>query len=51
LQKPFVFLIIAYVFSSMKLEVLPGRSEGGSEKERAGTGGEISQTMNAHVNK
>jgi hypothetical protein len=40
----------------MKLEiraeqVLPGRSEGGSEKEWAGTGGEISQTMNAHVNK
>jgi hypothetical protein len=34
LQKRFVFLIIAYVFSSMKLkiktvQVLPGRREGG----------------------
>jgi hypothetical protein len=42
-QKCFVFLIIAYVFSSMKLEiraeqVLPRRREGGRERERMGTG-------------
>jgi hypothetical protein len=56
LQKLLVFLIIAYVFSSVKLEiraeqVLPGMRKGGSEKERAGQGGEMSQTMYAHVNK
>jgi hypothetical protein len=46
-QKLFVFLIIAYVFSSTKLEiraekVLPGREAGG---------GEMAQTMYAHVKK
>jgi hypothetical protein len=50
-------LIIAYVFSSTKLEkraeqVLPGseglwRGEGGGR----GQGGEMAQTMYAHVNK
>jgi hypothetical protein len=44
LQKSFVFLIIAYVFSSMKLEieaeqVLPGRREGERGRERVETGG------------
>jgi hypothetical protein len=56
LQKRFVFLIIAYVFSSMKLEireewVLPARREGGRERERAGQGEDVHQTMYALVNK
>jgi hypothetical protein len=46
-----------HVFSSTKLEiraeeVLPGSEEGkGGEGERGGYGGEITQTMYAHVNK
>jgi hypothetical protein len=49
-QKCFVFLIIAYVFSSTKLEisaeqVLPGWKGGG-----AGSKGETAQTMNVHMN-
>jgi hypothetical protein len=44
MQKRFVFLIIAYIFSSMKLEiraekVLPRRKEGERGRKRAGTGG------------
>jgi hypothetical protein len=43
IQKCLFFLIIAYVFSSKKLEiraeqVLPVRKKGGRERERAGTG-------------
>jgi hypothetical protein len=47
----------AYVFSSTKLEiraeqVLPGREGGGRKRVReAGQGGEMTQTMYAHVNK
>jgi hypothetical protein len=51
-----LFLIIAYVFSLTKLEiraeqVLPG-SEGawGGEREGGGHGGEMAQSMYAHVN-
>jgi hypothetical protein len=55
-QKRFVFLIIAYVYSSTKLEkraeqVLPGSEGDGGEKE--GTGGKrgkMTQTMYAHMN-
>jgi hypothetical protein len=44
LQKRFVFLIIAYVFSSAKLEirlkqVLPGSEEVGEERDGTGDGG------------
>jgi hypothetical protein len=47
--------MIAYVFSSTKLEiraeqVLPG-SEGGGDERGQGMGGEMAQTMYAHVNK
>jgi hypothetical protein len=55
--KCFVFLIIAYVFSSTKLviraeQVLPG-SEGvwGGEGEGRRQGREMTQMMYAHVNK
>jgi hypothetical protein len=53
MQKCFVFLNIAYVFSSIKLEiraeqVLPGRREGG--RERVETRGR-NVPMYAHVNK
>jgi hypothetical protein len=57
LQKCFVFIIIAYVFSSTKLEkraeqYLPGiegvwRREGGGW----GQGAEMAQTIYVHVNK
>jgi hypothetical protein len=46
----------AYVFSSTKLEIraeqdLPGSEGGGGEKGRGGAqGGEMTQTMYAHVN-
>jgi hypothetical protein len=45
----------AYVFSSTKLEIraeqfLPGRG-GGGRKRGKGSGGEMTQTMYAHVNK
>jgi hypothetical protein len=55
LAKCFVFLIIFYVFSSMKLEkraeqVLPG-SEWGRGGSRWEAGEEMPQTMYAHVNK
>jgi hypothetical protein len=56
-QKCFVFLIIAYVFSSTKFairaeQVLPGsksgwRGEGGVGEQ----GGRMAQTMYTHVNK
>jgi hypothetical protein len=57
-QTRFVFLIIAYVFSSTKLkqraeQVLPG-IEGVGRRGRgrgAGDGGEMAQTMYAHMNK
>jgi hypothetical protein len=57
LQKRFVFLIIAYVFSSTKLEIraeqiLPGSKVGlGGEGGAWRYGGEMAQTMYAHVNK
>jgi hypothetical protein len=43
-QKLYVFLIIAYVYSSTKFEkraeqVLPGSEGSGAEREREGTGG------------
>jgi hypothetical protein len=49
-QKCFVFLILAYVFSSTKLEkraeqVLPGSEGVGGERERR-VGGEMAQCMN-----
>jgi hypothetical protein len=49
------FLIIAYFYSSMELEksaeqVLPGRG-GEGRACRWGQEGEMTQTMNAHVNK
>jgi hypothetical protein len=48
-QKGFVFLIIAYIFSSTKLEkrerqILLGKKPGG------GQGEEMTQTMYAHMN-
>jgi hypothetical protein len=46
-QKRFVFLIIAYVFSSTKLE----KREVGGEGGGGGKGAEMSQTMYPHVNK
>jgi hypothetical protein len=51
-QKCFVFLIIAFVFSSTKLEksaeqVLPGSRRVGVGRQ----GGEMAQTMYAHMNK
>jgi hypothetical protein len=51
-----VFLIIAYVFSSTKLEkraeqVLPGSEQGGKRRRGCGQGKEMAQTMYAHVNK
>jgi hypothetical protein len=56
-QKCFVFLIIAHVFSSTKLEkraeqLLPGSEGGLGEEGRCrGQGGEMAQTVYAHVNK
>jgi hypothetical protein len=52
-QKCFIFLFIAYVFSSTKLEisteqVLPRSKGQGWER---GHGAEMTQTMYAHVNK
>jgi hypothetical protein len=46
----------AYVFSSTKLkiraeQVLPGSKGGWGEREGAGDGGEMTQTMYTHVNK
>jgi hypothetical protein len=54
-QKCYVFLIVAYFYSSMELEkiaeqVLPGRERGGREMMGVGAGGEMTQTMYAHVN-
>jgi hypothetical protein len=56
-QNGYVFLIIAYVYSSTKLEkrteqVLSG-SEGawGEEGGEGGQGGEMTQIMYAHMNK
>jgi hypothetical protein len=54
-QKRFVFLTIAYVFSSTKLEiraeqVLSGSERGWGEREGAGDGGK-NGPMYAHVNK
>jgi hypothetical protein len=55
-QKRFIVLIIAYVFSSTNWKkraekVLPGREEGGrEERECRGQGGEMTQTMYAHMN-
>jgi hypothetical protein len=52
-----MFLIISYVFSSTKLEkgakqVLPGSEGNGVEGEEVGgRGGEMAQTMHAHMNK
>jgi hypothetical protein len=53
-SKNAVFLITAYIFSSTKLEkraeqVLPGSKLGGDEGG-AGQGGEMNQTMYAHMN-
>jgi hypothetical protein len=49
-------LSYAYAFSSTKLEiraeqVLPGSGGGGEEDGDRGQGGEMTQTMYAHVNK
>jgi hypothetical protein len=46
----------AYVFSSTKLEIraeqiLPGSEGGGGERVEEGQGGEMNQTIYAHVNK
>jgi hypothetical protein len=54
-QKCHVFPIIAYVFSSTKLEkraeqFLPGSEEGGGKREGMGVGGR-SDPMYAHMNK
>jgi hypothetical protein len=54
LAKCYVFLIIAYVFSSTKLErraehVLRGRW--GREGGGGGQGGDMTQTLYAHMNK
>jgi hypothetical protein len=60
-----VFLIISYVYSSTKLDkraeqvlheskvLVRGGKEGGREggREGAGAGGEMAQTMYAHMNK
>jgi hypothetical protein len=66
LQMRHVFLITAYVFSSIKLEkrveqVLPGSKVFGGEREgeggevvggeREGEGGEVVQTIYEHMNK
>jgi hypothetical protein len=53
-QKCFVFLIIAYVFSSTNSEkraelVLPKSKGGKEEREGAGDRGEMTQTMYAHM--
>jgi hypothetical protein len=55
-QKCYVFLIIAYVYSSTKLEkragqVLPGSEGGGVKREGMGAGGLMAQPMYAHMNK
>jgi hypothetical protein len=52
----YVFLIIAYVFSSRKLEkraeqILPGSEGGGGKTGRGGQGREVAQTMYAHIDK
>jgi hypothetical protein len=54
LQKCFVFLIIVYTLSSTKLnikaeQILPESEVG--EREEAGSGGEMVQTMYSHMNK
>jgi hypothetical protein len=51
-----VFLIIAYVFSSTKLEKraeqgLPGSEGGGVRGRGQGQEGEMAQTIYAHMNK
>jgi hypothetical protein len=48
-QKRSVFLIIAYVYSSTKLEKRAEQVLPGSKRRRAG--GEMAQTMHAHTNK
>jgi hypothetical protein len=56
-EEIYVFLIIAHVFSSIKLEkraeqTLPGNEGGGEGEGRdRGLGGEMTQTMYAHMNK
>jgi hypothetical protein len=55
LAKTLCLSYYAYVFSSTKLEiradqVLPGSEEGGRERG-GGQGGEMTQTMYAHVSK
>jgi hypothetical protein len=55
-SKNAVFLIIACVFTSTKLEkrveqVLPGSEVGGRKREGQRQGGEMAQTMYAHMNK
>jgi hypothetical protein len=55
LQKYYVFLIIAYIFSSTKLEkrteqVLPG-SEGFVGRRSRWVAGERDGTMHTHINK
>jgi hypothetical protein len=59
LQKCFVFLIIAYVFSSIKLkkkaeQILPGNKWGegrgdGEKRERAGEQGGRNDSNNMHI--
>jgi hypothetical protein len=55
-QKHFVFLIIAFTFSSTKLEIraewiLPGSKGVGMRGKGLGVGGEMAQTIYAHMNK
>jgi hypothetical protein len=55
-SKNAIFLIITYVFSSTKLDmkaeqVLPGSKEDGGRGRGQEAGGEMAQTMYAHMNK
>jgi hypothetical protein len=47
----FVFLFIAYVFSSTMLEIRAEQVLPGSKGVGEGQGGEMAQTMYAHLNK
>jgi hypothetical protein len=56
LEKCYVFLLITYIFSSIKLEkraeqVLPESEGGGEEREAVRGRGQMSPTMYAHMNK